>query len=70
MDFAEKLSVIYSDFLKQTSDDNTRAMLTGLVEDTVWSILKDGKTISSVELHSHIDEIYQVAKSNRDKDVA
>ncbi len=70
MDFAEKLSVIYSDILKQTSDDKARSMLSELVDDIIWSIQKEGKTVSSVELHSHIDEIYQVAKLNQDRDVA
>ncbi len=70
MDFAEKLSVIYSDILKQTSDDKARSMLSGLVDDIIWSIQKEGKTVSSVELDSHIDEIYQVAKLNQDRDVA
>lgn len=45
-------------------------MLSGLVDDIIWSIQKEGKTVSSVELHLHIDEIYKVAKLNQDRDVA
>jgi hypothetical protein len=70
MDFAEKLSVIYSDISKQTSADKARELLSGLVDDIVWQIQKEGKEVSVNELHFRLDEFYIVAKSNRDKDGA
>lgn len=70
MDFAGKLLVIYNDILKQASPDKARSLVTGLVDDIMWQIQRDGKEITELELHSHLDEVYEVAKSNLDKDVA
>lgn len=70
MDLAEKLEVMAREATKESNPEKASKLMAELLKGILKDIQRDGKEVTSLEIHERIEPFYQAAVHNSKKHVA